>query len=156
MILLVHMLFGAAIGSAVSNVPLAIILALLGHYFLDIFPHIEYLQGVEEAIGEMKDRQWRRHLGKIIKVFIDFCLGILLIYLFSKNHPLVYICAIVAIVPDGLTVIYSLFPNAFLRLHHVFHADIIHFSKHKKISRVWRVSSQIIVIIVSILLIHLY
>ena len=42
MILLVHLLFGAAVGSSVKNLPIAIILAFLGHYFLDLFPHIEY------------------------------------------------------------------------------------------------------------------
>ena len=41
MILLVHLLFGAAIGSLVKNVPLALILAFLSHWVVDMIPHFD-------------------------------------------------------------------------------------------------------------------
>jgi hypothetical protein len=44
MLVTTHLLAGAAIGSLVSNLPLAIILAIVSHYSLDYLPHFD--QGV--------------------------------------------------------------------------------------------------------------
>ena len=154
MILLVHMLFGAAIGSWVNNIWLAIILAFLGHYFLDLFPHIEYLDGVEDSIKKLKTDSWKRSALPVIKVIIDFCLGLLLIFLFSKNHPLIYVCAIVAIIPDGLTFLHSLFPNKASTWHHIFHGEKVHFLKYKKISKFWRIFTQVAVTVLCLIILR--
>ena len=146
MILLVHLLFGAAIGSAVKNVPLAIILAFLGHYFLDLFPHIEY----PTKINSKKQRQL-----VYLKIFLDFLAGLLLIFLFSKNQPIVYICAFFAILPDGLTIINNHFPNKILGFHAGLHLEKIHFLKNKKISTFWRIASQVAFVIISIFLLKI-
>ena len=151
MILLVHMLFGAAIGASVQNIPLAIILALLGHYFLDLFPHIEYLAGVEDSITGIKKTRWQKNVFNILKVFIDFCLGLALIFLFSKNQPILYICALVAIIPDGLTVIHSLLPNLGLAPHHNIHSGKIHYlTKQKKFPIFWKIATQVIATVISV------
>ena len=156
MILLVHMLFGAAIGSIVPNVTLAIILALLGHYFLDLFPHIEYLDGVENSIESIKSDAWNKKIKNMFKVFLDFCLGILLIFLLSKNQPIIYICALAAIVPDGLTVLHALFPNKILQAHHNVHGGKIHYlTKQKDFHKFWKVSTQVVVVIVSAILLQI-
>ena len=126
MILLVHMLFGAAIGSVIHNAFLAIILALLGHYFLDLFPHIEY------SIDNIREKNWRKSLPDILKVFLDFCLAIIIILLFSKNQLIIYICVFVSLVPDGLTIISSLLSNKFLLLHDKIHIQKVHFLRYKK------------------------
>lgn len=176
MILIVHMLFGAALGSIVKNPALAVFLAFLGHYFLDIFPHIEYLKSTEGSIKKIKSGKWQEYLPDILKVFLDFCLGILIIFIFSKNQPIIYVCAAIAIVPDGLTVIHNLFPNTILKKHHQIHGGKIHFLKHKKtralnelsarpstkniifsalVSIPFRITTQVLVALVSIILLKL-
>lgn len=146
MILFVHMLFGAAIGSLVNSVPLAIILAYFSHYFLDLFPHIEY------PIENIKEKQWRKALPDFLKVFLDFCLGALLIFLLSKNQLIVYVYAFFAILPDGLALLNKIFKNKILNLHDNFHGEKIHFLKYKKISKFWRIFTQVTVIFISIIL----
>jgi hypothetical protein len=156
MILLVHLLLGAAIGSAVNNIWLAIILAFLSHYFLDLFPHIEY------NIENIEEKQWHKALPDIFRVILDFCLGILLIFILSKNQPIIYICAFFAILPDGLAVFNSLFPNKILKPIQKFH-EKIHFLKQnpsagsgqRKISNFWRISTQVAVVIISVILIRI-
>lgn len=138
MILLVHMIFGAAIGFAVKNAPLAIILAFLSHYFLDFFPHAEYdISGKKMTV--------------VLKVAADFSLGILLIFILSGIQPIIYICAFFAILPDGLTVLNYIMPNKILSAHYKLHQKI-HFFKDKKISRFWRTASQVIAVVVSVAL----
>jgi len=170
MILLVHLLFGAAIGSVVKNVPLAIILAFLSHYFLDFFPHIEY------PIENNNKKQWSACAGRhrisldILKIILDFCLGILLIFIFFNSSSLspsrqliVYICALLAILPDSFTILSYFMPNKILEIHDKFHQKV-HFlednpsslrsSGQIKISKFWRIFSQIIILIISVILLR--
>ena len=149
MILLVHLLFGAAIASYIKNPALAVVLAFLSHYFLDFFPHIEY------GIENIERKQWKTAMSQIFKVLLDFCSGVLLIFLFSNNHPIVYICAFFAILPDGLTFLGYFSKNKFSELHKKFHQKKIHFFKNKKISNFWRVSTQFLAVIISIILLKL-
>ena len=72
MILLVHMLFGAAVGLSINNIYIAIIVAFLSHYFLDLFPHIEY-----------NIKSTRRNA--IIKILTD------IIYIINKRNDPFYI-----------------------------------------------------------------
>lgn len=146
MILLAHLLLGAAIASKIKYAPLAIILALLSHYFLDLIPHIEY------SIKNIKEKQWHKSAPDISRVFLDFLFGMLLVLIFSNNQPLIYICAIVALIPDSLTIISSIFPNKILSAHDKIHTEKIHFLKYKKIPTFWRIFSQVFVIIISIIL----
>ena len=141
-----HLLLGAAIASKIEYFPLAIILAFLSHYFLDLIPHIEY------SINNISEKQWQKSLPDILRVFLDFSFGILLILIFSNNHLIIYICSFVALIPDSLTIISSIFPNIFLSKHDKFHTKKIHFLRHKKISIFWRILSQLLVIFISILL----
>ena len=149
MILLVHMLFGAAIGAATKNPLLAIILAFLGHYFLDLFPHIEY------NIDNIKYTHWKKALPDFLKVFLDFLLGILIISIFSKNQPIIFLCGFVALIPDGMTIITSLFPK-FLRRHNIIHTKHIHYlTKQKKFPLFWRILTQVGAVVISIILLRL-
>jgi len=151
MILLVHLLFGAAIGSAIKNIPLALILAFLSHYLLDVLPHTEY------NIENIREKQWQKAMSDFLKILLDFCSGILLIALFvhpltSSGQLVIYVCAFLAILPDGFTILHSLIPIKILKIHHKIHIEKIHFLKHKKISNFWRIFSQIAVVIISIML----
>lgn len=144
MILFVHLLFGAAIGSLIKNPILAIILAFLGHYLLDLIPHIEY------PIKNIENKRWKKSLHDFVKVLFDVLGGLVLIFIFSKNYPIIYVCAFFGILPDGLSLLGSAFPSKISQMHEKFHWDMIHFLKDKKISNVWRILSQVIVIIISI------
>ena len=141
-----HLLLGAAIGSKIGNLPLAIVLAFLSHYLLDLIPHIEY------PIDNISKKQWRKSLPDFLRVFLDFSFGGLLILIFSNNQPIIYVCALVALIPDSLTIISSIFPNRVLSAHDKIHTEKIHFLKYKKISVFWRISSQVLTIVISILL----
>lgn len=149
MILLVHLLFGAAIGSLVKNVPLAITLAFLGHYLLDLIPHIDY------PIKNSGENQWYKIILTSMKLSADLGTGILLIFLFSKNQPMIYLCGFIALIPDGLTALNYFFPTKTLGIHYNFHTKKLHFLKDKKISNVWRVVSQIFVVVISICLLKI-
>lgn len=142
------MLFGALIGSLVKNVPLAIVLAYLSHYFLDLIPHIEYpTQNVEK-------KNWRITWSDFIKIFLDFCLGGLLVFMFA-NQKMAYIGAIVATTPDVFTVLSRFFPNKILGAHDNFHLFKVHFLEHKKIppgraDKFWRILTQLAIVAISI------
>jgi len=146
MILLVHLLLGAVIGSVVKNIPLAIILAFLGHYFLDLFPHAEY--GLKNLVG----RHWKKSLPDFLKVSLDLMVGLFLIFIFSKNYPIIYICAAIAILPDGLSLLSLIFPSKLSVAHDDLHQTKIHFLKNKEISFSWRILSQVSVVVISIIL----
>ena len=151
MILLVHMLLGATIGSKVSNIFLAITLAFLSHYFLDFLPHIEY------PIENINKNQWRKAIPDFLRVALDFFIGALLIFIFSKlalpagRQAIVYTCAFFAILPDGLTILEYVFPNRILKFHSYIHRKKIHLLRDKKIPIFWRIFSQATVVVICIL-----
>jgi hypothetical protein len=141
------MFFGAAIGAAVKNPFGAVFLALLGHYFIDIFPHIEY------SINNIQNKNWRKSLLDFLKVLSDFLLGLLFIYLLSENQPIIYLCTLISLVPDGLTLLSKIFPNKILERHDKIHTETIHYlTKQKKFSLIWRIATQAAVFIISIII----
>jgi hypothetical protein len=166
MILLVHMLFGVAVASLTKNPYLAILVAFLSHYFLDIFPHIEYpidnLKNIKKLL--LKSSARGILLIKILPEFLylvfDVFIGILLIFIFTDKNLLYFICALFAIVPDSLTVLSAIMPNKpfgvthgkILKIHDKFHREIIHFLRDKKISNFIRMSTQILAVIIAILI----
>lgn len=149
MILLPHLLLGALIGQKVLNPYLAIILALLSHYFLDLLPHIEY------PIENIVKKQWRRAAPDILKVILDILAGILLISIFSANQPIIYICAFFAILPDGLSILNLIVENKILNKHSELHQNKIHFLKQAKIPSFWRFATQIATAIISVILLKI-
>jgi len=146
MILIAHLLFGALIGQKIANPFLAFILALLSHYFLDLFPHVEY------KIDKINTKQWKSAKSQILSVLIDFFSGLTLILLFSNRHPIIFACALIAILPDGLSLLESVSNNKILQNHSKLHQKKIHFLKDKKISRFWRTASQILAVLISLIL----
>jgi len=144
MILLVHAIFGAAVGSLSNNIFLAIILAFSSHYFLDFLPHVEY------TIKNIELKKWQKTMPNFLVVALDLLLGILLILFFSKNQILSYVYAFFALLPDGLSFLQFLIKNKALTDHSRFHQKKVHFLKDKKISTFWRILSQIAIILISI------
>jgi hypothetical protein len=146
MILLIHMLFGAVIASYIKNPILAIILAFLSHYFLDIFPHIEY------SIENINQRNWKKSLPDFSRVFLDFLLGIILIYFLSDKNIIIFIAAFFAILPDGISILSPIIKTKILEYHNEFHQKKIHFLKYKKIPVFWRIFTQIFIFVISVFL----
>ncbi len=143
MILLVHLIVGALIGQKISDPFFAVFLAFLSHYVLDFIPHVEY------PIDNIRNKQWLKSFPDFLRVFLDFCLGILIISFFLNGRLIVFIAAFFAVLPDLLNILNMIFENKLLQIHSNFH-EKNHFLKHKKISNFWRISSQIIVIIICI------
>ena len=149
MILLAHMLFGAAIGAQIHSPYLAMLLALLGHYFLDLFPHIEY------SVDNIQNKNWRKSLPDILKVSADFWLAMLIVFLFSKGQPIVYICALITVIPDAFTVISSIVKSKILKAHDIVHTKYIHYlTKQKKFPVFWKIMTQVVAIFVSTILLN--
>ena len=141
MILTAHLLAGAAVASKISNPSLALPLALLSHYFLDSLPQYEY------SITNIKEKRCR--------VFLDIFFGISLIYLFSDKNPIIFIGALSAIVPDGMTLLYILCPNKkLMRLHQKFHKAVndIYDNEIKRKPPFWGILTQITIVIAAIFL----
>lgn len=149
MLLACHLLTGAAIAAKIKSVPLVIFLAFLSHYFLDFLPHRDY------SVENTKNRQWEKSLPELLKVFLDFGLGVFLIFIFSEKQPIIFIGAFFAVLADGLNFLNLIFPNKILTLHSNFHQKI-HFLKSKKISPFWGVIGQVLVIFVTLFLLQNY
>ncbi len=136
-------------GHIIKNIPVAIIAAFLSHYFLDLFPHVEY------NIENIQKKQWKRALPQVLAVLLDFLTGILIISLLSGGQAIIYICAFFAILPDGLTLLKSAIKISILKKHNKFHQEKVHFLKHKKISNFWRISSQVLAVIISVVVLKI-
>ena len=140
MILTCHLLTGAAIASKIRPVPLALILAFLSHYLLDFIPHRDY------SAENIFKRRWRKAKLDFLKIFLDFSLGILLVWLLSGKSLIISAAVFLAVLPDGLTFLAWVFPkNKLLSKHCLFHQETIHFIKNKKVSLFWRIFSQVLV-----------
>lgn len=159
MILTAHLLTGAAIATKIQIAPLAFVLAFFSHYLLDFLPHREY------SIDNILEKRWRKSFPDFLKVTLDICFGILLVLIFSKNSPLIFIAAFSAILTDGFTLLWLIFPNKLLQIHENFHQKV-HFFKEVKLSEskkiypaslkkggvplFWRIFSQVFVIFIVI------
>lgn len=147
MILTAHLLTGAALATKIKIVPLAFILAFLSHYFLDFLPHKEY------SIKNIFERRWRKSFFDFLKVTLDISFGILLVFILAKNLSLALAGGFLAILVDGFTLLFLIFPKSkILEKHYSFHIEKIHFFKKKKISLFWEIFSQVIIIFIAIFL----
>ncbi|MFW5853123.1 MAG: hypothetical protein ACOCU8_00600 [Patescibacteria group bacterium] len=110
--------------------PLAIAGALASHFVLDAIPHWDYKlkslqvnQESEEVGLKFKFDKW--FFYDCLKMAIDFSVGLILVWFFvASGHNslwLIMIGAVLAVVPDWLFFIYSLWPNRFLKIFVRFH-----------------------------------
>ncbi|MBI2054192.1 MAG: hypothetical protein HYT36_02570 [Candidatus Staskawiczbacteria bacterium] len=154
MILTPHLVFGAAVGSLAKNPFLAVALAFLSHYVLDMIPHADY------SINNIRAKQWQKIMPDCLKVFADFSLGITLIFIFSGNQPIVYISAFFSILSDGFDLLSLFFKAGILTWHGKIHKEKVHSLSSEnmakigksniKISLFWRILSQIAIIVISV------
>lgn len=109
MILSTHMLIGAAIGSKVHNLAAVFILSVISHFIVDKLPHREYLD--KELTEFESPKEW---LIFLMKVSLDFGLGILWLFYFfwqSPIWPYVALGALASVLPDFLVFLNCLFPK---------------------------------------------
>lgn len=131
MILVFHLFIGAVIAAKIGSLPLVIIFALLSHYFLDIFPHNEYL------IENIRQKNWKNSKLDFLKLLLDLIAGVISVffvrYISGINYYLLFSGAIASIFPDILTVLSFIFPdNITLKRHLYFHHEKIHFLKSRE------------------------
>lgn len=152
MILSIHAITGAVLGSNSNSMGQAIFLGIVSHYFLDSIPHVEYK--IENILrGDMK-----MAIKEFSKIFIDLLVSFIVIsYLILNNNfdqpALILIGAFFALFPDGLVFLDLCIKNKekniftrFLNTHSIFHKKI-----HSVISnKIITVPSQIIVVLVLI------
>lgn len=145
MILSAHFLVGGAI-AAKSQIPiLGILLAFLSHYLFDLLPVKEY------SISAICDRQWKKSFFDFSKVLLDILLGILLVLIFADNLLIGLIGGFFAIVPDALTLLFIIFPDAkILQWHQRIHKNFNYF-KNKKIPVVLGIPTEALVYLIAIL-----
>lgn len=145
MLLTPHILTGVLIISKVQNPYLGLLFVLLSHYFLDLFPQTEY------TIENIRSRRWKESKIDFVKVFLDIALGFAAMLLLVGYNPLFILAALVAIAPDGLTLLHCIFPNNKpLKKHMKMHGAINSVCANKKLQKNFGVLSQIIVIGIAI------
>lgn len=141
-----HLLVGAAIALHIKPVTLAAALAVFSHYILDAIPHWDY------STTNIRRKKWRKSLPAFFYISLDFSFGILLIILLTKNWFLALTGAFFAVLPDVITFFYLILPNnKTLQTHEYFH-HYLHWFRNKKIPLFWKVSTQLIIIALSIFL----
>jgi len=146
MILTPHLLVGAMLASLVDNLALAAVLALFSHYLLDAIPHYDY------SVKNIKEKNWQQSLPELLKIALDFSIGIVLILFLTKNLSKTITVVSFAALPDIITFFKIILPpNKILNAHHYIHNNISHWHRYKKIPLVWKILSQIAVIILSVL-----
>ena len=145
MVLAVHIIVGAAIATKTQNPILGLSFAFLSHYLIDIIPHQKY------NVGNILNKQWKNSFKCFLKITADLFLGIGSILLFSKNTSLGLAGGFLAILPDGLTFLYLIFPGSkILKPLYNFHRDTVHFHRNKKIPLSWKIFSQIMAAAISV------
>lgn len=153
MILTPHLIFGAAIASKISNPFLAIPAALISHYLLDTLPHKDYY-----SITNIHQKQWNKSFFDFSKVFLDIFLGGALILLFSDGNILLFLIALSAIVPDGMTLVSILISgNKLIMRQQKFHIAMNRIGDaelNKKIPVSLGIISQIAITLIAILLLR--
>jgi hypothetical protein len=150
MILSVHLLAGAAIGSKVKNYWAILVLALLSHFILDALPHWEYTGLIPNVSGDY-------FMTVTVKALLDILLGVGVVGLFLRSSRLIRPAlwgAFFALLPDGLIFAYVLaqvffgWNLTFLTYPIAFH-DQFHFPDKTDLLP-WRVAVEIFAVALSL------
>lgn len=109
MVLMTHVITGASVSSLVPEYPVAgFVFGLASHFILDSIPHWDYKLN-SESISPEKENNFKidkNFITDLLKIGIDFLLGLGLVYLFLKNFNLAVIFGIVGgVLPDFLWIV---------------------------------------------------
>lgn len=153
MILLPHIITGAAIGAKTQNLGLIIILGILIHFILDRIPHWDYsIKGIE---GFRVTKNFRKLIANMIKIGIDGLIGLLVVFLVLWQKDLLnpdyllftVISILLSTLPDILTFLSLITSNKFLDKIAEFH-ESVHFKTEKEgVITFLGISTQVAVII---------
>lgn len=139
-----HIIAGAVIASKINSVPVALTIAFFSHYLLDMVPHWEY------SLQDLKEKNRGKFFPKISKLITDIIIGFSLVFFFFPHQPIIFIGSLFGILPDILTFVYWLFPSKIMTIYHNLHSKT-HFWKTKKIPVILGISTQVALILVSII-----
>jgi len=158
MIWTAHLLTGALVASKIANPFLGIGASVLSHFVLDTIPHQEY------NIDRIRTKNWRKALPDILKIAVDFSVGMGLILYFTKFNLFLAMAGLAALIPDGLWFLYSfIWPkNRFLAETHNLHENKIHRKTYesapsqgvflRKAFTAWRICGQLIIALLAVIL----
>lgn len=145
MLLTPHILVGVAIITKVQNPIWGLLLVFLSHYFLDAFPQKEY------SVANIRERRWRKSLPDFLRVFSDIILGLVIVSLITDYHLFTFIAVFLSILPDGSTLLHTIFPhNKLLAKHQAWHFNINAICQNKKIPVIWGIISQVAISVLAI------
>ena len=143
MIIIPHMLVGAAIGVHSKSIGAAFLFGVISHYLIDFIPHWEYLDSLK--IKKTKEA---------LKIFLDFLIACSLVLFLVWDYPekmiIIGFAIFGSLLPDFLIFIYINFKLKFLKTHQDIHHKIHYF---KDLSFWQGLPTTLVVIIISILLI---
>lgn len=155
MILSIHTITGAVLGSNSNSLGQVILLGIVSHYFLDSIPHVEYkVRNIQK--GDLKTAA-----HEFMKIFFDLLLGLAVIFYLIQNKDidqsiLIFTGSFFALLPDGIYFMDCLVKNKdrniftkFLEAHCEFHRRMHSMISNKLIA----MPSQIIVVLVLIYLV---
>ena len=107
MILSLHTLAGAVLGSTVGNPLESSALALASHYFIDFLPHFDY------KIENIQKGDWKSARPEFLKVSADLIISCIIITFVIYKNPANILSILSAtffsLFPDGLVLIYFIF-----------------------------------------------
>jgi hypothetical protein len=147
MVLFIHIFIGAVIAAKITYLPLALILALLSHYILDLIPHTEY------PIKHIKEMGLKGVRSDILSIMLDLLLGLILIltvhFLVNVDYIRVFFVSFFALLPDCFTFMKYIFPkNRLLKGNFWLLHYKSHFLNRKKIPFWGKIIFQILVLLV--------
>ena len=125
MVILPHLLIGAAIGLRIHNAWAIFILALDSHFIADKIPHWDYM---EEEVVDMNKKSF---LIFLFKVAIDVGLGGILLFLLlwrQNAWPYALFGAFISALPDFPAFLRKFFPKtkwlaSYQKLHNLSHME---------------------------------
>ena len=139
MVITPHLLAGAAIGTHSPNVWVAFCLGLISHYLLDALPHCEYLDDIKIS-----------KFSQLVKIFIDFIIGAIIVLIISWPLKIIIISGIIgALLPDFIEFFYKNFKIRLFRPLSLFHYKIHYY---KRVSFLKGSIPQVIIVAISIFL----
>lgn len=154
MLLVVHILTGAAIGLIIQNYWLIFVLAFISHLILDAVPHYEY--DIEPLKGGVINKEFFLALPKPLA---DLAAGGLLIFWLAwQPGSIGYVMTgiFAALLLDGLSFMYWLTKFSWLEVIVSFHRFTIHPKNNKNTPFLKGAITQILAIAVAIALIVIF
>ena len=132
-ILTLHILAGAAIGSKISSPEAVAGLSILAHFVMDAIPHYDYKI---DAITNAGNKSRKKYLISLFKIWTDLLTGAFIVMFFVWESPQKYLVILgtaIAVIPDFVLFLHYQNPNLpIIRRIAAFHNKIHWFEKIAK------------------------